>query len=157
MHLYPADLSGMGLLDLWVGMRTGMMLFGDTAVEQLCPTSFCEEELRLGSTLTPSKWHPGTVSNAPPPPFCEFWQSINCAAEEQCQGNKAISATICCEQVGHVEGNACYAPFCCWPPRSHLHPHVPEITVIRVLDWWKKGRFILRWKSSRVAVWNSSE
>lgn len=55
MHLYPADLSDMGLLDLWVGMRTGMMLFSDTADEQLCPTSFCKEELRLGSTLTPSK------------------------------------------------------------------------------------------------------
>lgn len=39
-------------------------------------------------------------------PFCESWQSINCAAEEQCQGNKAISATICCEQVGRGEGDA---------------------------------------------------
>jgi len=44
-------------------------------------------------------------------PFSESWQSINGAAEEQRQGNKAISATICCEQVGHVEGNACYSPF----------------------------------------------
>lgn len=36
--------------------------------------------------------------------FCESWQSINCAGQEQCRGNKAISATICCEQAGRAAG-----------------------------------------------------
>lgn len=40
-------------------------------------------------------------------PFCESWQSINCAAQEQRRGNKAISATIWREQVGRVEGDGC--------------------------------------------------
>lgn len=107
MCFYSADGSGAGQshlqwahrqgwpLSLWVGRHR----WGHTQ-------HFAKGSCTQGARSHPRKDALG-LSVMRFSPFCESWQSINCAAQEQRRGNKAISATIWREQVGRVEGAGC--------------------------------------------------
>lgn len=148
MCFYLADVSSRGLWDPWVGVWAGTPFSADGWLSTALP---CKAGLCWGSTLTPSEDAPW-MSAMRFSSFCESWQSINCAGQEQCRGNKAISATICCEQAGRAAGWEGCLLRSCLLLTSLLCLYVLEISgqSVRLMEKEWVG---WRWKGSWVTVW----